>query len=210
MSYWPDWVMDRCLRIVELQKQGHSLESAFRTMELERIERLVEEAASDPTDALDEVTVQFGDRKITLLEAFTLEVMGTARDLLPGVLADKGLYERLKAERVVAMALQLLAAGYNPIALDDGEVARTVPDFLVSHLLAGDSSARPLIVLPLLPALRKAFARLGQELPMEPKAMPAPQIWIQRDNETVECPIYVGGPLGFERIKDMERIVGVR
>ena len=46
----------------------------------------------------------------------------------------------------------------------------------------------------------------GQELPFEPKAIPAPQIWIQRDNESVECGIYIGGGLGFELIRETERV----
>jgi DNA-binding transcriptional MerR regulator len=34
-AYWPDWVLDRCRRIVELQKQGHTLASALRLVDRE-------------------------------------------------------------------------------------------------------------------------------------------------------------------------------
>jgi hypothetical protein len=65
----------------------------------------------------------------------------------------------------------------------DGDTVETVPDFVVSHRLGGES-ARPMPVIPPWPALRKAFERLGKELPLEPNAFPAPAVWIQRGNET--------------------------
>ena len=35
IGYWPDWVLDRCLRIVELRKKGRSLDSALFELELQ-------------------------------------------------------------------------------------------------------------------------------------------------------------------------------
>src|SRR6266852_9113255 len=55
MAYWPDWVLDRCVRIVELQRQGHSLKSAVQTLEMERIGATIDYVQKAPpiTDILD-------------------------------------------------------------------------------------------------------------------------------------------------------------
>lgn len=43
MAYWPDCVLERCVKLVELQKEGHTLNSALATIERERINRNLHE-----------------------------------------------------------------------------------------------------------------------------------------------------------------------
>jgi MerR HTH family regulatory protein len=33
MGFWPDWVLERCRKIVELRRQGHSIPAAIRMIE---------------------------------------------------------------------------------------------------------------------------------------------------------------------------------
>jgi len=44
IAYWPDWVLERCQRIAELLRQGHTLGSASSVLENERTLRLIDEA----------------------------------------------------------------------------------------------------------------------------------------------------------------------
>src|SRR5688500_16508550 len=53
ISYWPDWVLDRCVRIVELQKEGHSLESAARMLQIEQWNRALAQLESQPESISD-------------------------------------------------------------------------------------------------------------------------------------------------------------
>src|SRR5215213_7046126 len=49
IAYWPDWVSDRCIRIIELQKEGHSLESVSRMLHIERLDRTLERVKCRPS-----------------------------------------------------------------------------------------------------------------------------------------------------------------
>lgn len=46
IAYWPDHILPHCKRIVQLQKEGHSLSSAALQLNTERIERSVQEVTS--------------------------------------------------------------------------------------------------------------------------------------------------------------------
>src|SRR3954449_6251412 len=48
IAYWPDWVLERCKQIVELQRQGHTLSSALATLEHERMLRNIEKVKTAP------------------------------------------------------------------------------------------------------------------------------------------------------------------
>src|SRR4051794_10593093 len=61
IAYWPDWVLERCKRIVELQRQGHTLSSALTALEYERMLRTIEEAKTAP-----DVRKVLSDKKVTL------------------------------------------------------------------------------------------------------------------------------------------------
>ena len=48
IAYWPDWVLERCQRIAELLRQGHTLGSASSVLENERTLRLIDEVEKSP------------------------------------------------------------------------------------------------------------------------------------------------------------------
>jgi hypothetical protein len=110
MSYWPDWVLDRCVRIVELQRQGHSLESAAQTLKTERWNRLVEEAESEPdiTEFLEQRRVDFGSgREGTLLDAYHSVMVRSLTNVMANPEEKRALLEKLREQRVAGYALDL-------------------------------------------------------------------------------------------------------
>src|SRR5215213_3199885 len=74
IAYWPDWVLYRCVRIVLLQKQGHSLVSAARVVHLENRDDIAEDvefSAETISELLASPQQQLGlGREGTLLDAF--------------------------------------------------------------------------------------------------------------------------------------------
>lgn len=210
-SYWPDWVLDRCIAIRELQKKGHSLRSAAMALELARIEQAVEWATSGPTpeQQLEDTKIDVGDREISLLDVFLVEVLARL-DAAGLELSRTALLRKLRAEGAIATAIQLVHTGYNPVAFCSADSVRVVPDFAVAHRLSNQGAeAQPAVIVPLLPALVSAYEKLGKPLSLPPLAYPAPLIWRTVDRETVQFSIYPGGGLGFEIIHGSERLVGV-
>ena len=51
VGYWPDAVLDRCLRIVHLRQEGHSIESAVAMLGVEHIEKCLSSALDQPSFA---------------------------------------------------------------------------------------------------------------------------------------------------------------
>ena len=201
-SFWPDWVLDRCVRLVALQRDGMSLVDAAAAIEMERLEHVLAEA--EAAVDLEDITVRVAEREVPLVDLIALEAGRATADALPGLVSTRTLIRNMRSAHVGATALQLLGAGYNPVALVGAESIEVVPDFVVSHRLAAGPSS--FVAIGLLEPLQAVFGKLGRELPTKPTAMPAPWIWSTHDGETTEYAIYPGGPLGFELIRESARV----
>ena len=203
-SYWPDWVLDRCVRLVELQRSGKSLEEAAVAIEMERLEKILD-AANEAPLGLDDIPVRVGEREVSLGDLVALEVAQATADAMPGLVSVQALVKSLRSARAGDTALALLSGGYNPVAIVGDGQPEVVPDFVVSHRLAAGAS--PFVVVGLLAPLRAVFTKLGRELPVAPSAIPAPAIWVSESGGRVEYAIYPGGPAGFELIRESARAV---
>lgn len=212
IAYWPDAVLDRCKRIVELQRQGHTLGSALATIEHERMLRLIErtETAPDVSKVLSEKKVKLsGEREVDLGSFVAVFVAKEAESVVPDAALRRKLVAAIRAGGVAAQGLQFASAGYNPVCLFDGDQIEVVPDFLVGHRLSEEKPLAPAwIVIPLLPPLRKAFSVLGGDLPAQPNARPAPKVWAREGDAIVEYTVYLGGGLGFELIRETAETIG--
>jgi hypothetical protein len=212
IAYWPDWVLERCKQIVELQRQGHTLSSALATLEHERMLRNIEKVktAPDVGKVLAEKKVALaGGREVDLGSLLAAFVAKEAE----GVVADAALRSKLAAELrkagVAAEGLRFAAAGYCPVCFFDGRQVEVVPDFLVGHKLSEERPpASAWVVIPLLPALRKAFSALGRDLPARPSVRPAPKVWAHEGGAIIEYGIFLGGGLGFELIRETAKTIG--
>jgi hypothetical protein len=209
MAFWPDWVLDRCVRIVALQRQGHTLNSAVTALEMEQLEETITWAKNDPTERMEKVTVKVGKHDVALLDLFAYEVINAADALLKEPGSRSALLRALREERVIQNALLLLSTGHNPVALFESGRVNVVPDFVVGHRLTGEGpDAQALLVVPMLAPLRAAFARFGKELPSEPRSMPAPLMWAKEGDALVQYEIYPGGAAGFEVLRHTARVLG--
>jgi hypothetical protein len=50
---------------------------------------------------------------------------------------------------------------------------------------------------------------LGRELPAKPTARPVPRVWARDGDVIVEYDIFLGGPLGFELVRETAKTIGV-
>src|SRR3954465_13674770 len=60
IAYWPDWVLDHCVRLVQLQKTGHTLRSASLQLAAESWHQTVEEVASEPGPLAEQLFISLG------------------------------------------------------------------------------------------------------------------------------------------------------
>jgi len=178
-----------------------TLGEAATAIEMERLEGALR--AADAAIDLDEISIRVGDRDVSLGDLIALEVARAASEALSGVVSLQALLARLRSDRAGDIAMSLLGAGYNPVALVGGERVEVVPDFVVSHRLADGPSA--FVVVGMLQPLRAVFRKIGRDLPIQPTAMPAPLIWVTNAGDATEYAIYPGGPLGFELIRESAR-----
>jgi len=211
VAYWPDWVLDRCLKIVELQRQGHSLQSAALVLADERFRENEERVAREPnvSDLLAARRVKLTpERDGTLLEALLLAVLGSVKHRVRDAGERGALLAKLKKQNAVGLTLNLWRAGYNPVLVYDGERVDILPDFLVGWRLSeGHPPQTAFVVAPLLPTLLGAMPMLERFVGTPPTAWPAPKVWMKDGDAIVEYAYAPAGPLGFELIRETARVV---
>jgi hypothetical protein len=212
IAYWPDWVLGRCQRIADLTRQGHTVGSAYSTLEYERMLSLIEEVEKTPDlkESLSKKKVMLaGGREINLdlfLHAF---IANAADNIAVSEPVRKQLVEQMRNAGVAAWSLKLIANGYNPVCLFDGERVEVVADFILSHRLA-ESVGASWLVIPTLPSLRKALSVLGRALPKDPVVWPAPKIQVRDGDTIVEYDVLLlENALGFELIRETAKTIGM-
>jgi DNA-binding transcriptional MerR regulator len=212
IGYWPDAVLDRCLRLVQLRQEGHSLESAIALLGLEHLSKRLEKI-EQPTiaDLLAQRKVKQPDgEEVDLLEVFRAAVASSLKDSVLDRDHHRTILHQLHADnrRLLRDAVELLTSGYNPFLTYEGTTARIEPDFLLGHPTA--SPERSSFVLPLRPVFRRFLALFGAEQGMpEARVHAAPKVWVNEGDTVVEYVVYLGGPRGFELIRETAHTMGV-
>jgi DNA-binding transcriptional MerR regulator len=212
IGYWPDAVLDRCLRIVQLRKEGHSVESAIALLGLEHVNKCLAEA-NQPSfaDLLAQHKVkQANGEEVDLLEVFRAAVAGSLKDSVLDRDHHRTILHQLHTENRLLLrnAIELMRVGYDPFLTFDGTTVRIVPDFLLGHPVA--SEGRSSFSLPLRPAFRKFLALFGAEgLVPEARVQAAPKVWVREGDTLVEYVVFLSGPRGFEVIRETAQTVGV-
>jgi hypothetical protein len=215
MGYWPNWVLDRCQRIVELQRQGHSLQSAVLIIEQSRLEQTIKSVTETPslTDILERKRLKTQDgREFTLFDLFVGILILQVKEVVANPEIHEAIILKVREQKLLDLAVSHLARGYNPVFVLDGAEAWVAPDFMLAQHLSyvrGEPRPRTLVVVPLLAPLRKAFSAIGRELPgSPPHAYPAPKIWVKDGDALMEYDIYPLGPDEFELIRETARTIG--
>ena len=213
MAYWPDWVLDKCLKIVELRKQGHSIKSALIFIEYENINKVWKRVSQAPsfTELLTnkQLDVENGG-KINLLDVFYAHIINEIGHITTDHDFHDALITKMREEQIIDFTLHYINDGYNPILFFDGIEVKLMTDFLVAHLLSNNlTGIKPFVIIPLLSIVQKFFEMLGKEENIEDKIIsgPAPLIWRVEGDAMVEYPITLSGPAGFELVRKNSKII---
>jgi DNA-binding transcriptional MerR regulator len=212
IGYWPDSVLDRCLRIVQLRQEGHSVESAVGLLGMEHLNKCLAEL-DQPTfaDILARHKVKRPDgEEVDFLEVFRGAVAGSLKDSVLDRDHHRTILHQLYDDdrQLLRDAIELLRVGYHPFLTYDGTTVRIVPDFLLGHPVA--SEGRSSFSLPLRPAFRRFLALFrGEELLPEVRAQAAPKVWVREGDTIVEYALFLGGPRGFQLLRETAQTVGV-
>ena len=205
MAFWPDWVLERCIRINELRKRGHTVDEAVMLIDIEQEEQERQNLGEKPniSEVLESKVLKIRKEKaISLLDIFIAIIVGDLKHLISDRSVRNTIAVKFKEEKYLDLAIDYLDAGYNPVLLFDGNKLEIVPDFLVSHYLSyKPTEGKSYVVLPLLSSLRKAYSKIGKELKVGSLAYPVPRIRIKQGEDLVEYDIAITGVLGFELIR---------
>lgn len=162
------------------------------------------------SEVLKNEKVKIEDREVSVLTIFRGVILAE----MQRVVSDENFYAsaamKMDEQEGVGLALDFLKNGYNPVLLFDGNALRITPDLLVGHHPSGDPTERKsYLLVPLLRLLRRSFEGLGLKLPCEPKAYPAPKVWVGDGDATVEYMFYPAGQVGFELIRETAKTIDV-
>jgi len=234
IAYWPEWVVDRCLRIIQLRKDGHSLRAASTLIEKERIAEIArrgtEKEMADHlvkvTEALDaeaatpEQVSAVGEavrRFLPRIQEFTTPESSPVNTFLALVLSeieqltsDRELQDavitELHGENALDGALQYLLSGYGSVLVFNRSRFAIMADVIVGHYLSQDERASEgYYVLPLHPIVRRLFSK--RHLP-DPVNYPAPRFWRKEGDALVEYEVPVGEKVDLDLVRKKARRVG--
>jgi len=140
IASWPRWVLDRCLEIRRLTREGHTLKE------------IGEMLGSDWEKAKRKRRYRFRDAMLARekeMRQFRLEeiVRRRLRKLIRHY--DEKYYAGLVTLDILDHAVKLVNDGYNPVFVVTEKRVTVVPDFIVSQHLAADTDSEPLFVIPI-------------------------------------------------------------
>jgi len=187
IGYWQDWVVDRCVRVLDLRQQGHSLRSALLVLTDE---------ATDVSDGLSVTPEDRGEDGHSYRRQFFSAVLGAAQ----GMTGDPHLRERLGQQLNhghADVARELWSDGFNPIVVFDGTRIDVTPDFMIAHRFAGAQNDETSLLVVLLHSFMRRTQTGGEA---RPTITPAPKVWSQSGGVMTEYEVHTGGRLGFSLV----------
>src|SRR5690242_3790040 len=99
VAYWPDWVLNRCLRIVELQREGHSLQSAASVLGVQDLGSRIERGGSIRSfvEGLKDKKLQVAtDREVSVYDACLFAMVASVKSRLLGASEQTRLTAKLR------------------------------------------------------------------------------------------------------------------
>lgn len=172
MAYWPEWVLQRCVRIKQLKKTGKSLveikELLSNAWKMEAKEYKRRYRFVEVSEQMDRQAALMNLREAVenLLREWLSNQQRKLRqprvDLIAGTLVEK--------------AILLVEGGINPVLIFDQDEFHVTADFVVSQQLAKFRSLdRPLFVVPLFDELSRYF-RDRKTFPVKPTVRPSERV----------------------------------
>ena len=154
MNYWPDWVLDLCLRITEHKKKGHSPRTAAMLINLEKLEGVLK--------GVENFSLQENAPDL-LPSMLVAAVLDEADALVMDQDGKEAVARRLAERETLDAARRCFEKGYHPVVLFRGGSCEVVPDQAVSFMLLQERHCpAPFLVIPLEPLIEKVYALAGQ------------------------------------------------
>jgi len=173
IAYWPEWVLERCLRIQQLKNTGKSLgeiadllgsdwEAEHREHQRRRYRFADASAQMDRQAAL--INLQDAVERV-LRGWISSQQSRLRRTSVPIFPSD-----------VVEQAVLMAEQGINPVLVIEADWIGVAPDFLISQKLSQSRSLdRPLFVVPLFDILQ-GFLGKCESIPNEPTMRPSSNV----------------------------------
>ncbi len=211
LGYWPDWVLDRCLKMREAQRQGRSLRGAVSLMELRDMEGAKARPATAPPGMVDvskrtlKVKLEAGEKELSGLDFFIGLILSDLKPLMLSHDVSDLLIARLRESQALDMALERVRDGFNPVLLFSGSQVQITTDFMVGAQLAHQGEqGRPALLVPLLHPLRRVLVHLRDARDTTPRIQPALKVW-ERDGSNLFELSVLPGQDGFRVVREPAR-----
>jgi len=212
IAYWPEWVLEFCVGLVQLQKEGHSLLSAARTLNTQRVLDNMDQALAGPS-----VAQMFNGMQVPLSEGRQVPLMDVIRALLVSevrsITTDEALLavlnKKLGEKSGLDQAINFFYSGHNMVlCLSDSE-ARFVPDFLLPSTILNPESGwgKSVVVVPFASAIRRVFPEMLDGLDWKHRISQAPKIWVHEHDALMEYLFMAGGPRGYEVLREVSAVI---
>jgi DNA-binding transcriptional MerR regulator len=212
VGYFPDGVLEKCIRLAQLRREGIELDTARMLVLAEGLAKQFEQVdlpLARKLVAQKEIALSDG-QTVNMQQLLLSAVIREVQESLLAKDSHEMLITKLRTEGHIRQCLHLIRAGCNPFLTFDGQDVRIKPDFLLGHAYdAGGIGPRPTFLLPLLPIYNRLLSSVGaEELIQEPEIGPAPRAWARNGDSIVEYDFYPGGPNGFRLIKGRTKSIG--
>lgn len=170
-AFWPEWVIDRCIRIKSLVASGRSLEEISQLLiriESEPRGRRRSFRETEAAYALEKAAVHFVAIVSDKIATFSSDIGELRLDLRSQL--DHQIAQRKTRTKILKFARK----GANVVLVISGGALHVLPDFLVSHELSNDTATpTPIVVIPISAEIREAFAGVTSGIPDQPTVRPA-------------------------------------
>ncbi|EAQ80550.1 hypothetical protein [Blastopirellula marina] len=180
IAYWPEWVLDRCLRIKQFRAKGFQLDAIKDIlgtdweMEPQKYKRPYVFAEDQYRRELYEALAGMKGDIEAILSNWT---QGTKRSGSQPPISD------ISAE-IVEHAIKLAEGGFNPILIISKDAIELTTDFVLAEYLANHREINSAVIaIPLAEELRKYF-RMTRRIPDIPSTLPVNQVTIATDEIT--------------------------
>ena len=178
MSYWPDWIVDRCRRILDMKKQGYTLTAIRDALGSDwQSEEKAWNARQNRSSGLKVVSTSIS--KLTaklrrrIAEATWKRVcLSTNQPVLPGTQLHRSFVLPLIETDLLEIAFIDAVRGFRVFLLYDGAAVSIVRDVDIGVRLGMASDRGVFVVIPVLAELRSVAAELSIEMPPHPLMLP--------------------------------------
>lgn len=203
IGYWPEWVVEQCLRIRKLLKSRYSLDKIAEM--LRSGSGREKRSAKGGYYRFKEVAADLD--RLACCRNFAMLVTNKMGPMLAslGVRAARTLRqldEMALQEPTAEEAIGLIRDGYNPVLVHDGTNWAILPDFVAGLALGRlAEEAIPCLAMPIFAEVVTAFSPICDDLPTAPTVRLVPRVIKTVADSTEEYKVHPVGLQDYELSK---------